>query len=121
VRESLKEHGIPGELIVVSDGDTAIRFIESFDTDEKDCPDLVILDLNLPKASGLAVLQTIRRSMKCKNSQVVILSSSEVQREIDDAIQLGADSFIRKPMGLDDFLGLGAVFKTILEQGSSRS
>ncbi|HEX4278382.1 MAG TPA: response regulator [Bryobacteraceae bacterium] len=121
MRECLKEHDVSGELIVVSDGDTAIRFIESFDTDETNCPDLVILDLNLPKASGLAVLRTMRRSVKCKDAPVVILSSSEVQKEIDEAAQLGANRFIRKPMRLEEFLALGAVFKTLLEQTPPRS
>jgi DNA-binding response OmpR family regulator len=121
VRESLIEHGVPGELIVFSDGDAAIRFIETLDTDEINCPDLMIVDLNLPKASGLAVLQTMRRSMKCKDVVVVILSSSDVQKEKDEAARLGANRFIRKPLRLEEFLSLGAVFKRLLEQGLSRS
>lgn len=121
MRESLNEHGVPGELIILSDGDTAIRFIESLDTDEINCPDLAIIDLNLPKASGLAVLHTMRRSVKCKDVVVVILSSSEVQKEKDEAERLGANRFITKPLRLEEFLGLGAVFKTLLEQGRSRS
>jgi CheY-like chemotaxis protein len=51
----------------------------------------------------------------------VILSSSEVQKEIDEAAQLGANRFIRKPMRLEEFLALGAVFKTLLEQTPPRS
>jgi DNA-binding response OmpR family regulator len=116
VREGLKEHGVPGELIVISDGETAIRFIESFDEFDTRCPDLVILDLNLPKAPGLSVLRTMRRSMKCRDVAVVILSSSEVQNEKDAAAQFGADRFIRKPMLLEEFLSLGAVFRSLLEQ-----
>jgi DNA-binding response OmpR family regulator len=114
VRESLNEHGVRGELILISDGETAIRFIESFDTDGTNCPDLVILDLNLPKASGLAVLRSMRRSVKCKDAPVVILSSSEVQTEKDEATRLGANRFIRKPMHLEEFMRLGAIFKTLL-------
>ncbi len=121
VRESLKEHGVAGELLVVSDGDAAIRFIETLETEEMDCPDLVIVDLNLPKVSGLAVLRTMRRSVKCKDAVVVILSSSDVQKEKDEAALLGANRFILKPMRLEEFLGLGAVFRTLLEQGPLRS
>jgi DNA-binding response OmpR family regulator len=117
VQESLNEHDVPGELIVVSDGDTAIHFIESFDAEEINCPDLVIIDLNLPRASGLAVLQTMRRSVKCRNTPVVILSSSEVQKEKEEAAQLGANRFIKKPLHLEAFLDLGSVFKTLLEDG----
>jgi DNA-binding response OmpR family regulator len=121
VRESLNEHGVAGELLVISDGDTAMRFIEALDTDEMNCPDLVIVDLNLPKASGLAVLRTMRRSVKCKDAVVVILSSSDVQQEKDEAAQLGVKRFIRKPMRLEEFLSLGAVFRTLLEEGAARS
>jgi DNA-binding response OmpR family regulator len=119
VREALNEHGVPGDLIVISDGDTAIRFIESLDAGDTNCPDLTIVDLNLPRAPGLSVLQSMRSSPKCRDATVVILSSSEVQEERDAAAQLGANRFIRKPLRLEEFLALGAVFKRILEQGTA--
>ena len=78
--------------------------------------DLVIIDLNLPKAPGLAVLRVMRRSVKCKDAAVVILSSSDLQKEKDDAAALGANRFLRKPMRLEEFLSLGAVFKALLER-----
>jgi DNA-binding response OmpR family regulator len=68
VRAALDEHGVPGELIVISDGDTAIRFIDTLESDAVNCPDLVIIDLNLPKAPGLAVLRVMRRSVKCSRA-----------------------------------------------------
>jgi DNA-binding response OmpR family regulator len=117
VRAALNEHGVPGELIVISDGDSAIRFIESLDSDGVECPDLVIIDLNLPKAPGVAVLRVMHRSVKCKDAVVVVLSSSDVQKEKDEAAALGANRFVRKPMRLEEFLNLGAVFKALLEQG----
>jgi DNA-binding response OmpR family regulator len=116
VRAALDEHGVPGELIVISDGDTAIRFIDTLESDAVNCPDLVIIDLNLPKAPGLAVLRVMRRSVKCKDAAVVILSSSDLQKEKDDAAALGANRFLRKPMRLEEFLSLGAVFKALLER-----
>jgi DNA-binding response OmpR family regulator len=117
VRASLNEHGVPGELIVISDGDTAIRFIENLDSDGVNCPDLAIIDLNLPRAPGVEVLRAMRRSARCKHAVVVILSSSDVQKEKDEAAALGANRVVRKPMRLEEFLNLGAVFKALLERG----
>jgi len=117
VRESLNEHGVPGELIVISEGDNAIRFIDNLDSEDVNCPDLVIIDLNLPKVHGLTVLRAVRRSIKCKDAVVVILSSSDVQKEKEEVLAFGANRFIRKPMRLEEFLSLGAVFKALLERG----
>jgi DNA-binding response OmpR family regulator len=114
VRASLDEHCVPGELVVISDGDTAIRFIDNLDAEAADCPDLVIIDLNLPKAPGAAVLRRMRRSVTCKDAVVVILSSSDVQREKDEVATLGANRFLRKPMRLEEFLALGAIFRDLL-------
>jgi CheY-like chemotaxis protein len=77
--------------------------------------------LNLPKASGLAVLGSPRRSVKCKDTPVVILSSSEMQKEKDEAAQLSANRFIWKPVRLEELLALGAVFNSILQESPSRS
>ena len=115
MREALEEHGVQGELIVISDGDYAVRFIEALDTEPVACPDLVILDLNLPKVSGFEVLKTMRRSVKCQNATVLILSSSDIQREREQAIRLGASLYIRKPLRLQEFFKLGGVFKSILQ------
>ena len=115
MRESLEEHGVRGELVVIGDGGSAVRFIENLDTDSVTCPDLVIIDLNLPRVPGLSVLETMRRSVKCRDVTVVILSSSEIEKDKNEAARLGATRYIRKPLRLDDFLKLGAIFKTMLD------
>jgi chemotaxis family two-component system response regulator Rcp1 len=115
VRKALEEHGFAGELSVADDGEKAIRFIRSLDrTPFADCPDLVIIDLSLPRKSGREVLETMRRSERCRHVPVVILSSSDAQRDRADAALLGASRYIRKPSRLEDFLRLGAVFKEII-------
>lgn len=115
MREALEEHGIEGELLVISDGDAAIRWIEDLDARPGDCPDLVILDLNLPKRAGREVLECVRKSAKCSTAITIILSSSEAERDKAEAMRLGASRYIRKPLRLGEFIQLGAVFKGMLE------
>lgn len=119
VRKAFEEHWISGELTVVEDGETAIHLIQSFDRNPLiDCPDLVIIDLNLPRKSGREVLETMRQSERCRQVPAVILSSSDALQDKADAARLGASRYIRKPSRLEDFLGLGATFKEIMESGS---
>ena len=116
VRKALEEHGVEGELTVLSDGEKAIQFIQSLDAQLIDCPDLVIVDLNLPKKSGREVLESMRRSERCPQIPVIILSSSDAHQDRADADRLGASRYLRKPSRLEEFLSLGAIFKKTLTQ-----
>ena len=111
---ALEEHGVEGELIVLTDGEKAIQFIRALDAQPVDCPDLAIVDLNLPKKPGREVLECIRLSARCRHVPVVILSSSDAQQDRADAVRLGATRYIRKPSELDEFLKLGVIFKAVL-------
>lgn len=114
VREALEEQALRCELIVLTDGERAIEFIQSLDEAEETlCPALVILDLNLPKKPGKEVLRHIRASVKCRHVTVAILSSSGNQKDKDDAASLGASRYLRKPTRLAEFLELGRVFQEL--------
>lgn len=115
VRKAFEEYEIEGEIIILTDGDMAIQFIEAIDSHGYRCPDLVIIDLRLPKKPGREVLERIRQSKMCCQVPVLILSSSDAHRDRADAVRLGATRYIRKPTRLDEFLRLGAVFKETLE------
>jgi CheY-like chemotaxis protein len=119
IRKALEEHGVEGEVTHIIDGETAIAFIEAIDTDQFDCPDLAIIDLNLPRRPGQDVLERMRQSPKCREIPVVILSSSDAKRDLADAERLRASQYIRKPTRLEEFLGLGAVFKAALDRSSA--
>jgi len=114
VREALEEHRVEGDLLIIADGEKAIRYIQAVDIRAADCPDLMIIDLNLPKRSGREVLQAVRQSVGCRNATVVILSSSDTQQDRAESIELGANRYIRKPLLLEHFLALGAEFKALL-------
>ncbi len=114
VRRALEEHGVEGELIVIEDGAKAIEFIQALDDQAAPCPNLAIVDLNLPKKPGREVLERMRLSDRCRHIPVVILSSSDAERDKADAVRLGASRYIRKPSNLDEFLNLGLIFKAAL-------
>jgi two-component system, chemotaxis family, response regulator Rcp1 len=119
VREALQEYGVEGELLVIQDGEKAIRFVQALDA-PADGPELIILDLNLPKRPGREVLKAMRQSAKYQEAKIVILSSSDAPEERSEAIVLGASLYLRKPSRLAEFLNLGAVFKAILEVGHEK-
>jgi len=114
VREALEEHGVEGELLVATDGEIALRIVQDIEADVTSCPDLFIVDLNIPKKPGREVAKRVRQSERCKQSPLVILSSSDSLRDKEDARRLGVSEYLRKPSRLDEFLGLGAIFKAIL-------
>ena len=108
------------ELTVLTDGEQAIEYIDSGGPGgQAATPDLIVLDLNLPKSDGSDVLKRIREKPELRNTPVVILSSSDSNRDRQFAAELGASSYITKPSDLDGFLGLG---KTLLEfiEGAGR-
>jgi two-component system, chemotaxis family, response regulator Rcp1 len=117
VRKALEEHGVAGEPLVIADGEKAIEFIQALDADPSAaCPGLAIIDLNLPKKPGSEVLERMRLSKKCRHIPVVILSSSDAERDRADAARLGATRYLRKPSRLEEFLSLGAIFKAALSE-----
>lgn len=119
IKEALKEYHVAAEFIVLEDGEKAIRFIEEFDATIGSYPKLVILDLNLPKRNGKDVLRHIRQSAKWKHVPVVILTSSSMSADREEAVCLGANQYIRKPSDLEDFLNIGAVLKNLIYDLSS--
>lgn len=114
MRAALEEHGVAGELIVIPDGEKAIRYLQSLEQSSAARPDLVILDLNLPRRPGREVLEFIRQSSRLRDTVVAILSSSDDQQDRIDAFLLGANRYLQKPLRASAFLSLGAVFKELL-------
>lgn len=114
VREALYEHQVRYNLTVLSDGERALELIDRLDREQMTCPDLVLLDLKLPKKGGFDVLERMRASVQCAHAPVVILTSSNAQEDRALAAKLGVTKYIRKPDRLDDFLKIGGVLKAIL-------
>jgi CheY-like chemotaxis protein len=114
IREALQEHGVEGEILVIADGEKAIQFVKTIDSRPLECPDLVIIDLCLPKRPGRDVLEQIRLSEKCRSIPVIVLSSSNAAVDRADAARFGVTRYLKKPLRLQEFLNLGAIFKEVL-------
>jgi CheY-like chemotaxis protein len=114
VEEALKENDVVAELRVIRDGEQAINFVEAIERGFEPCPDLVVLDLNLPRKSGHDVLRRMRETETCKNVPVVILSSSAIAGETEESKRLGVLHHIQKPATLGEFMRIGSVLKELL-------
>jgi len=120
VRESLREHHIEYKLALASDGVEAKRYIERLGRDAP-CPDLLLLDLNLPKADGYELIARFRENPLCTHTPVIVVTSSDARRDRERAATLGVARYFRKPSELTEFLQLGSVIREVaVEQGLMR-
>jgi DNA-binding response OmpR family regulator len=115
VREALRQSGLQFELCVLEDGEKAAEFIAGLDQDQTArCPDLLLLDLNLPKKNGEQVLAHLRQSSRCARVPVLIVTSSDSPNDKARVSRLGATQYFRKPSQLDDFMKLGPLVRNLL-------
>ena len=115
VRESLHEHHIEHELHVVMDGQAALDYVGRMGRlIEVPCPDLVLLDLNLPKDDGATVLKEFRRYPECAHVPVIVVTSSDSPKDRELMAELGVSYYFRKPTDYEDFMQLGTIVKEVL-------
>jgi two-component system response regulator len=103
----LKRNNVKSEVVVVRDGVEALDWLFGLGThagrDATVLPQVVLLDLKLPKLSGLEVLRAMRAHPRTKRLAVVLLTSSKEDQDVFAAYDLGANSYVRKPVAFDDF------------------
>jgi chemotaxis family two-component system response regulator Rcp1 len=116
IEMALQEHGLLFTLTSALDGEDAMRRL--VEIEETDCPDIALLDHNLPRIGGEKVMEAIRAHAYCKAIPIVMMSSSENRREKETAQKFGA-IFFRKAADLTDFLELGALVKSLCLLGRS--
>lgn len=102
--ESLKPLSASIELRSAQDGEEAMKLLTGKSTEPVCRPDLIMLDLNLPKKDGREVLAEIKGHAGLRCIPVVILTSSEAHDDIRNAYHLGANAYVTKPFSLDEFL-----------------
>jgi DNA-binding response OmpR family regulator len=115
IREAIAAAEVDAELHVVQDGQQAIELFERVDAGaEPHCPDLVLIDLNLPKKNGTEVLRSLRKSGACQNALVLIVTSSDSSNDREAVKSLGLSSYFRKPSSYAEFLKLGPIVRDLL-------
>ena len=101
----MKKGKICNELVVVQDGQQALDYIfctgAYADRDPNIFPAIILLDLKLPRVDGLEVLRRIRSDERVKFQPVIILTSSKEEEDVLHSYELGANSYIRKPVDFD--------------------
>jgi two-component system, chemotaxis family, response regulator Rcp1 len=103
--EALRMNSQPCNVSNVGDGDAALAYLRhEGQYASSGCPDVVILDLNLPKKSGEAVLAELRSDPNLRKIPVVIFSTSRSNRDIVRSYELGANCYLSKPVNLSDFV-----------------
>lgn len=106
-KEAFEDAKINNQLSVARDGQEAIQFLERKEPfTDVDSPDLILLDVNLPKKNGHEVLQYIKGHQKLKRIPVIMLTTSESEKDIAKSYENHANCYITKPVEVDDFLNV---------------
>ena len=106
-RQAFKSGKIRNELHVVHDGDEVLPFLDDPNTPR---PDLILLDLNMPKMSGMEVLHQFKSHSDFKKIPIVILTSSNNEDDVLKSYENHANCYVRKPIGFEQF---GQIIQTI--------
>ena len=107
IHEALQSGKVLNRISVATDGEMATAFLNrARGFEDAPQPDLILLDLNLPKKDGFEVLEEIRKHPEMSCIPVVVLTSSEAGRDILKSYNLHANCFISKPVDVDEFLGV---------------
>ena len=112
VRRALEKKGLPHELIVLNNGEEALHWLDGHTNGSS--PDLILLDLNLPRVDGGQLLSYIRKSDTFSCTPVIVLTSSDSPRDRDMAMERGANLYFRKPTDLKSFMELGRIVEETL-------
>jgi CheY-like chemotaxis protein len=118
VEEALRSQGILAQIQRCQDGEEAIQAVSQID--HARLPDIIIIDLNLPRMTGLEVLRHVRSLKQLDGVPVLVLTSSQSKADRVQSEQLGADAYIAKPPTLPEFLSsVGSGIRALLERSGT--
>ena len=110
IRRAFRKANMNPTISIVSDGEEAMAYLERqgkyADTENFPLPNLILLDLKLPRCSGLEVLAWIRQHPALKRLLVVVLTSSQENSDLDKAYDLGTNSYLVKPLNFQDLVNM---------------
>ncbi len=104
-REAFEEHKVANRLSVVADGVSAMAFLrKEGEHAQAPTPDLILLDLNLPRMDGREVLAAVKADERLKHIPVVVLTTSEAEEDVLRSYSLHANAYVTKPVDFDRFI-----------------
>ncbi len=105
---ALRKHNLANDIVVARDGQEALDFLfaegDYSERDKSILPQVILLDLKLPKVDGLQVLERLRAAEHTRHVPVVVLTSSNQEQDMIRSYDLGANSYVRKPVDFEQFL-----------------
>jgi CheY-like chemotaxis protein len=102
---AFRKRKLSNEIIVARDGEEALSFVSKW-TNGETLPLVILLDINLPKVSGLEVLRIFKENPVIQKIPIVILTTSKEDKDVAKAYELGANSYIVKPVDFDNFMNV---------------
>ncbi len=119
LKEAIDAQKIPHEVSSVKNGPELLHLIEEVCTKaNRPSPDLIVLDWTLPKSNAAEMLTEMRDSDLCKNTPILVMTSSAFSEVRILAFRSGATCFIQKPTDLDEYLKIGEIIQDLLKSGS---
>jgi two-component system response regulator len=105
---ALRKHKVANDVVVARDGAEALDYLfatgKHAGRNPREIPQVVLLDIRLPKVDGMEVLRRIRQDERTRYVPVVILTSSKEEQDLVNGYKLGANSYVRKPVDFDQFV-----------------
>ena len=101
---ALRESKVANEIVVQPDGAAALDYLLGAGSEDRPLPQVILLDLRLPKMTGLELLAKLRSVERTRRLPVVILTSSDEERDVLQGYDLGANSYVRKPVEFHGFI-----------------
>ena len=119
IEEGFDASRVHPSLTVVHDGERALEYLRSTDRDVAPTPDLVLLDLNVPKMTGIDVLEWIAAEPTLRSIPVAVLTGSRAERSVVETARRGADGYFIKPVDPDAFAALIAhIVESVVSSGT---
>jgi CheY-like chemotaxis protein len=123
VRDALGQQQLVSEIHQCSDGEQALAYLARMRTgaDDAPYPQVVLLDLNIPKGEGFEILNALRASEQTAHIPAIVMSSSDSPVDRGRAAQAGGAVYFRKPLDLDEFMKLGCLVRDVLHKSGDKS
>jgi len=107
VERALKKSGLKNEIIIITDGEAAFKYLFNQEDESPEnkfiYPQLILMDINLPKVSGLEILRRIKQSPRLQSIPVVMLTTSSNRVDLEKSYEFHANSYITKPLDYEEF------------------